>query len=216
MATVTTPTPERVLLENVDWRTYSQLLHALGERPRLRLTYDGGTLEVLMSPLLEHDWDADFVGRFVVVLTEELALPIKSGGSVTLRRRRQQRGLEPDRCYWITSEPRVRGRRTLDLRVDPPPDLAIEVDVTHSSLDRLGIYASLGIPEVWQLDGPALVFHLLGPGGTYAAGAKSLAFPGLAPGNLLPFLNRRAQLDDNTVMRQFRTWVQLRIAANWQ
>jgi len=215
MATVHATGVQRLILDNVDWRMYTQLLRALGERPRLRLTYDRGTLEI-MTPLLEHDWDGDFLGRLAVILSEELGLPLRAGGSVTLRRRRKQRGLEPDRCYWITSEPRVHGKRTLDLRVDPPPDLAIEVDATRSSLDRLAIYARLGVPEVWRLDGDSLTFHVLGPDGKYAVSEHSRVFPGVRPADLLSVLSLRPQLDDNAAARQFRAWVQQRIAAGWQ
>src|SRR5439155_310836 len=81
-------------------------------------------------------------------LADELGLPLMRGGSTTLRRRRKQRGLEPDRCFWIANEPAVRAVRDLDLRIHPPPDLAVETDVTNSSLDRMGIYAALGVLEV--------------------------------------------------------------------
>src|SRR5438132_343667 len=135
-------------LSGIDWKTYSQLLRAFSERPAIRLTYDRGELEI-MSPLLKHDDDARFLGRLVLVLTEELALPLKAGGSTTLRRRLKQRGIEADDCFWIANAHRMTGRRDLNLRRDPPPDLAIEVDVTRSSLDRLSIYAALLVPEVW-------------------------------------------------------------------
>src|SRR5207302_9413364 len=121
----------------------------------------------IMSPLLEHDNDGQFLGRLIVALTEELGLPIKGGGSVTMRRRRRRRGLEADECFWIANAARMAGRRRLDLRTDPPPDLALEVDVTHSSLDRMGIYAALGVPEVWPLDGDTLTFPVPGKDGAY-------------------------------------------------
>src|SRR5436190_2363972 len=124
-----------------------------------------------MSPRLEHDDDGRFLGDLVFVLTEELGLPLKRGGSTTLRRRLKQRGIEADECFWIANAPRMAGRRRLDLRVDPPPDLAIEVDVTHSPLDRLSIYAALKIPEVWRLKGDELLFYVLGGDGTYQAAA---------------------------------------------
>src|SRR5579871_4690701 len=95
-----------LLLEDVDWRTYTRLLHIFAERPAFRLTYDRGRLEI-MSPLPEHEMDADFLGCLVRALTDELGLPILGGGSTTFRRRRYQRGLEPDRCYWIAHEPAV-------------------------------------------------------------------------------------------------------------
>src|SRR4051812_48635155 len=97
----------------------------------------------------------------VDALSEELGIPVVAGGTVTMTRRRKQRGLEPDNCYWIANAAAVASLRRIDLRRDPPPDLVIEVDVTSSSLDRMGIYAALGIAEVWRLDGDVLTFNVL-------------------------------------------------------
>jgi Uma2 family endonuclease len=201
------PAGRRLVLHDVDWRTYERLLRAFAERPAVRLTYDRGTLEI-MSPLYEHESDAYLLGRFVDALTDELAIPVKAGRCTTFRRRRRRRGLEPDNSYWIASEPQVRGKRHIDLRVDPPPDLAIEVDVTRSSLDRMKIYAALRVAEVWRLDGPqALSFHVLQPNGTYEVVDRSRAFPMVTPGDLLRFLALQGQLDDMNLLRQFREWV---------
>jgi len=94
-----------------------------------------------------HENQAHLLGRFIVVLTEEFGLPVKGGKSTTFRRRGRQRGLEPDECYWITHEAAVRGKDRINLRTDPPPDVALEVDVTRSSLNRLAIYAKLNFPR---------------------------------------------------------------------
>src|SRR5207302_1952645 len=144
----------------------------------------------------------------VFVLTEELGLPLKRGGSTTLRRRLRRRGIEADECFWIANAQRMAGRRRLDLRTDPPPDLAIEVDVSHSSLDRLGIYAALGVPEVWRLDGDTLTFHVLGGQRTYASAAVSRSFPLVGPADLLGFVQQARQAgNENPVVQQFRAWV---------
>lgn len=205
-------TRNRLLLYGVDWKTYSLLLRAFEERPNVRLTYDRGTLEI-MSPLYKHDHDAELLGRLVLVMTEELGTTLAAGGSVTLRRRKKQRGLEPDRCYWIANEPRIRGKDTIDLRIDPPPDLAIEVDATRSSLNRVSIYATLGVPELWRLDRKGLTFHALGAGGQYAQRNDSLTFTAvnLTPADLTHFLTMRNTQDDNAIVRQFRAWVRQRI-----
>jgi Uma2 family endonuclease len=201
------PVGQYLLLSGIDWRTYTRLLHIFAERPGIRLTYDRGELEI-MSPRLEHDNDGRLLGLLVGALTMELGLPIKRGGSTTLRRRLRQRGIEADECFWISNAPRMAGRRRLDLRRDPPPDLAIEVDVTHSSLDRLAIYAVLGVPEVWRLDANNLDFHVLGAEGTYTAAATSLAFSFLTPADLFRFLDQARQAgDENAVERQFRDWI---------
>jgi Uma2 family endonuclease len=212
MSTLSSPSRNRLLLHDVDWRTYTRLLRAFAERPSVRLTYDRGVLEI-MSPLHEHESDSYLLGRFVDTLTEELGLPVKAGRSTTFRRRRRRRGLEPDNSYWIANEAQVRGKRRIDLRVDPPPDLAIEVDVTSGSLDRMGIYAALGVPEVWRLDGPTLSFHMLGTGGRYAASPYSKAFPWLAPTDLTGFLGLQGQMDENAIVARFRAWVRQRMSA---
>jgi Uma2 family endonuclease len=200
-------------LSGIDWRTYSRLLRAFAEKPGIRLTYDRGELEI-MSPLLEHDDSGRFLGLLVFVLTEELGLPLKHGGSTTLRRRLRRRGIEADECFWIANAVRMVGRRRLDLRTDPPPDLAIEVDVTHSSLDRLEICAALKVPELWRLQGESLTFHVLGPEGAYITGPVSRSFPMVSPADLLVFVEQaRAAGDENVVVRQFRAWIRQRLAA---
>jgi Uma2 family endonuclease len=196
---------QRLVLSGSDWRTYTRLLRALERHPAVRLTYDRGVLEV-MTLSHEHEGLSYILGRFVDVLTEELGLPIKGGRSTTFRRRKRRKGLEPDNCFWIANETRVRGKTRINLKTDPPPDLAIEVDVSHSSLDRLGIYAALGVPEVWRYDGQALTFHVLA-GTAYTAASHSPTFPFLAPADVLRFLALRASRDENEVARAFRAWV---------
>jgi Uma2 family endonuclease len=206
--------PGRCLrLSDVDWLTYSRLLKVFAERPGIRLTYDRGELEI-MSPSLEHDDDGRVLGVCVFVLTEELGLPLKHGGSTTLRRRLRQRGIEADECFWIANAHRMAGRRRLDLRTDPPPDLAIEVDVTHSSLDRLSIYAILGVPEVWRLDGDTLTIYILGPGPAYRTAAASQCFPLVGPADLVGFLQlARQATDEHLMVRQLRDWIRQRRAS---
>jgi Uma2 family endonuclease len=198
-----------LLLDNVDWGTYTRFLHLFAERPGYRLTYDRGVLEI-MSPLLKHDHVGRFLGRLVVTLTEELGLPVLSGGSTTFRRRKKKRGLEPDECFWIANESRIRDKDRIDLRVDPPPDLAIEVDVTRSSLNRMSIYATLGVPEVWRFDGTTLTFNVLQANGRYATTPTGIVFPMVAPQDLVGFLALRASTEENALVQQFRAWVRQR------
>jgi Uma2 family endonuclease len=183
---------------------YTRLLRAFEGR-RFRITYDRGTLEI-MSPLWEHERPAYVLGRFIDVLTEELRMDCEPGRSVTLRRRRKHRGLEADNCYWIASAPRLQGRTRLDLRTDPPPDLAIEVDITSSSLDRMSIYVALSVPEVWRVEATGLTFNVL-VAGAYQVRSHSLAFPQLAATDLLAFLAQVGQTPTTTLALQFRDWV---------
>lgn len=197
------------VLYDIDWHTYTRLLRALGGQRRFRITYDRGILE-MMSPLWEHEGPTYLLGRFIDVLTEELNLPCRAGRSVTLRRKRQRRGLEPDNCYWLANAPRLQGKVHLDLRTDPPPDLAIEVAVTATSLDRMSIYAALGVPEVWRLKGTRLTFHVL-EAGAYQIRPNSLALPQLTSADLAGFLAQLGQTDDTTLVRHFREWVRLKL-----
>ncbi|HEY7153960.1 MAG TPA: Uma2 family endonuclease [Gemmataceae bacterium] len=203
---------QRLLLDNVSWRDYSRLLRIFAEHPSIRLAYDRGRLEI-MSPLPEHEVDVTFLNRLVIALTEELGWDLVEGGSMTMRRRHKRKGIEPDRCFWIAQEPAMRGKRTFDPRVDPPPDLAIEVDVTSSSLNRMGIYAALGVPEVWRFEAPTLTFHALGANHKYSSIMHSLSFPFVTPADLIRFLPLRAAQGNNNVVRQFRVWVRQQMAA---
>ena len=219
MSTAPAPTrrqqPRRrsLVLHGIDWRTYTRLLRAFDlSHSKVRMTYDRGDLEI-MAPLMRHESPPNVLGRFVIVLTEELGLGVRSGGSTTLRRRRLQRGLEPDRCWWIANEPAMRGKMDLDLRTDPPPDLAIESDVTSSSLDRMGVYVALRVPEVWRWeDDGTLTFELLQANRTYASNSTSLAFPFVTPADFVAHLALLANSEENAVVRQFRDWVRQKIA----
>lgn len=206
MALAPAPTEQRFILHGVPWRTYAGLLRVFANRPGVRLTYDRGTLE-LMTLSHEHESLSYILGRFVDILTEELGFAVKGGRSTTFRGRKQRRGLEPDGSWWIANEPAVRGKNGIDLRHDPPPDLALEVDVTHSSLDRLAIYAALGVPEVWRLENRNLICHLLRPDGAYHTSSLSRVFPGLVVADVARFLPLLGQADQNAIARQFRAWV---------
>jgi Uma2 family endonuclease len=213
VSSVQPPPGQSLLLSGVDWETYTRLLRIFTERPGVRLTYDRGGLEIRgPSDCLS---DAPFFSALVWTLAEELALPLNCGGSTTLRRRGRRRGIDPDACFWIASAPRMAGRRRLNLRTDPPPDLALDVDRAGCSLNRLSIYAALNVPEVWRLDGDTLTFHVLGADGKYATAAASRSFPLVTPADLLGFLQQARQAgDENAVTRQFRDWVRQRRAAS--
>lgn len=193
------------VLYDVDWDTYTRLQRALQTERRYRLTYDRGTLEI-MSPLFEHENPTYVLGSFVDALTDELDMPRRSGRTVTLRRKKKQKGLEPDNCYWLASAPLLLGKTCLDLRTDPPPDLAIEVEVTQRILDRMSIYAALRVPEIWVLGAAGLAFHVL-QGKKYQVQLHSVAFPRLTAADLMSFLSQVGQVDETALVRQFRAWV---------
>jgi Uma2 family endonuclease len=202
-----TPVQSGLVLDNVNWRDFKRWLQLLDGRRGLRVSYDRGTLEI-MPLTFGHESIGSYLDRLVCVLTEELALPIASGGSTTLWRRLKRKGLEPDKCYWIANEAAVRGKDRIDLRTDPPPDLAIEVDITQSSVDRMGIHAGLGVTEIWRWRKTGLSFHVLQPSGKYTPVKSSLTFAGLLPADVERIVSLRGQQEENAVIRQFRAWVQ--------
>jgi Uma2 family endonuclease len=147
------------------------------------------------------------LGRFVTVLTEEFQLPVASYGDMTCRREQSQRGFEPDECFYITNVEKVLGKAVLDFDVDPPPDLGLEVDITRSSLNRLEIYARIRVPEVWSYDEKQLVVYHLNQHGAYEPATESHYFPGIPLAELSDWLARRNDVDENTLVREFRAWV---------
>jgi Uma2 family endonuclease len=196
---------QRFVLWDVGWEGYQALLKIIGDRP-IHLTYDRGNVE-LMSPLPIHERYKSLIGRMIETITEELELPAVGVGSTTFNREAVDRGLEPDECYYLANASRIKDWNRINLDVDPPPDLAVEVDVTRSSLDRLGIYAALRVPEVWRFDGENLTVLLLQADGSYAPSAKSAAFPWLPMDELAAFLRAYDPNDDSRWGRKFREWV---------
>lgn len=199
--------PQYLLLEDVPWDTYEKMSDALSDRS-VRVTYDRGALEIMVISH-PHDWVKKLLARMIERLAEELQQPIKSAGSTTQRRKKVQRGLEPDESYYLASEPLVRFKNELDFDRDPPPDLVVEVDITSSALDRMGMYAAMKVPELWRYDhvSDEVLFYLLDEDGTYARVERSKAFPLLSADTLTGFLRRRHSESEMDVIRAFVEWV---------
>jgi len=196
----------RILIPNVAWEVFESL--AASDCAGTRFTYDKGLLEIL-SPSIEHEWCHRALGRMIETITEELDIPILSAGSTTLKLQLEKRGLEPDECFYLAHEEQMRGKRDLDLTVDPPPDLAIEVDISRSSIDKLSIYADIGVPELWFFDGASLVVRRL-ENSTYTEQDASVAFPFLDLKEVVRFMGRFEQLGETAWIRSFREWVRNR------
>ena len=210
MSTVEALAPERFLLHNIGWQTYLHILEGQDER-HIRVTYDRGDLE-LMTLSYGHEHRSRAINRLIETLTEELEIPIASAGSTTINREDAEKGLEPDECYYLRNEPRVRGKTQIDLDIDPPPDLAVEIDVSRSSLNRLGIYAGLGVPEVWRYTNGHLVVYHLQEDGAYATRAESFNFPFLPMDEVDRRINKVAEMDQLGWMRSVRAWIRDEVA----
>jgi Uma2 family endonuclease len=194
------------VLDNVTWEFYEKLLREPFAQ-RLRVTYDQGKL-VLMAPIsLEHEMPKRFLGRIIETLTLELNIPIRSAGSITCKRKDLARGMEADECYFIQHEAQLRNRKKWNARHDPPPDLAIEVDITHFPVQRDAIYAALGIPELWHYKSRRVRFLKLESDRQYHIVDKSIAFPMLTVDNVNSFLQLSRKTDETSAIRAFRDWV---------
>jgi Uma2 family endonuclease len=195
---------QRLLLRQVRWETYGQIRDDV-QTPAVRMACDGTNLEIL-SPSFLHERLSALLGRFVERLAEERGIPLASGGATTFRRSALLRGLEPDRCYWLAHEPQVRGVTDFDPDPLPPPDLAIEVEISRSLLDRLEIYHQLGVPEIWRCDGTSVECLLRQPDAGYRTAESSQSFPWLAPSQIAPFLAIDPQVTESEQLRRFLEW----------
>jgi Uma2 family endonuclease len=142
----------------------------------------------------------------IELMTLELNMAMMPGGSTAFRRELMEKGLEPDECYWIANAASMQGKLEFDADTDPPPDLALEIDIIRSSLNRMGIYAALGTRELWRFDGESLTVHHL-VGAKYRVRDRSRAFPFLLVQELLRFVKQAETEDQTTVMRAFTQWV---------
>jgi Uma2 family endonuclease len=201
----TLPDSSTLLLHEVSWEEYEAILALLPDNPRFRLSYDQGTLQIMtLSP--RHERLKSLFAHLLAVLTEELGLNLVGLGSTTFRRAAAARGTEPDDCYYIQQAERMAGLDTIDLTTDPPPDLVVEVDISHPSLDKFPIYASLRVPEVWRHNGDTLQFFRL-TGERYTQTPASGLFPFLPAEVLAGFVQQGLASGIIPMVRAFRSWV---------
>jgi len=198
------PDGASLVFHQCTWEEYERLLEDLQERPHLRVSYDRGTLEI-MSPLPQHEAYARFIDQLVRALGDERDVAVESFGGATWKRRPLAKGVEPDACYYVASAGRIIGKREIDLEVDPPPDIVVEIDVTHESLRKFGIYAALGVPEIWRYDEDQrrMSFHGL-TGGAYQEISESRFFEGLTPDVLGAALEQSVTEGQTTALSSFR------------
>lgn len=213
MAKKTLPTEQRVILSNVTWQQYEKLLSELGNERQTRLTYLRGKLE-MMTPVEAHERCSRLIDSLILVLVDELKVPITSVVPATLKQIELDCATEPDACYYF-EELSLPNKTELDLSRDMPPDLLVEVALTKSNLEKLPIYASLGIPEVWRylttagedmLKGKLLIYQLQRDG--YVERTHSLAFPFLPAMRILEFMEQSDSMSLAAALRVLRAWIQ--------
>jgi Uma2 family endonuclease len=195
---------QHFVFEHASWGFYERMLREVGDGPT-RLTYDQGRLEV-MSPPPEHERPKRAIGRLIEQVTLELNIPMASFGSTTFRRRDRHKGVEPDECYYIQHEARMRRRKQLNLKRDPPPDLVVEIDITSPSVPREPIYAALGVPAIWRSDGRQIeCLHLVD--GVYVARKRSLSLPFMEPAQLQRFVDLMVRRGETAALQAFVKWM---------
>lgn len=198
------PVVERMVLQNIAWDTFQALIQDLAAQPGKRLTYDNGVLEIWM-PFPPHESYKRWLVRLIEIVTEELDLEIRSLSASTWSRKDLAKGVDADECYYIQNEAAIRGKMVIDLMVDPPPDLAIEVDITSLSLPRLPIYRALGVPEIWRFNGERIVF-LQWVAGEYQTTDRSAALPGVTVDAVQYLIEQARERGETSWAKTVRQW----------
>ncbi|MBD2500383.1 Uma2 family endonuclease [Anabaena azotica] len=204
------PAGHQLLMKDISWATYKSILAELGENRSYRVSYNQGVLEI-MAPLPEHEVGKVIIGDLVKALLEELDIEFWSLGSTTFDKESMDAGVEPDDCFYIENEAKVRGKERINLEIDPPPDLAIEIDIT--SRTRFNNYQALKVPELWRWNGSRLEINVLVEG-SYVQTNQSRNFPNFPISQVIPEYLMLCKTDGrNATMKAFRSWIRQQIAS---
>jgi Uma2 family endonuclease len=200
------PAGGTLILNDVPWEEYEQLLNDLGDDYGVRINYDQGRLEV-MSPSTFHEMYKDLVFSMAFMLAYEFNTPFETRGSSTFKQARARKGAEPDTCFYIQNATRIVGKRRIDLSTDPPPDIVVEIDVSQESIRKLEFYAGLGVPEVWHYDERSARIYLLRDQ-SYVEVSSSQSFPVLTSKVLTQTLEQsKTEGGQMGAISSFREWL---------
>ncbi|OUL24277.1 Uma2 family endonuclease [Nostoc sp. 106C] len=203
------PPGQRVLLQDVTWQELETIIEELGEHRAARIAYDRGILEII-APLPELEDDKEIISDLVKALLEEVDIEFRCLGSTTFKNEFMAQGIEPDQCFYIKNEATIRGKKRIDLTVDPPPDLALEVDIT--SRTHPDIYQALKVPELWRFEKGILKINIL-QDGNYVESQSSLNFPHLLLIEIIPqYLEKSKTAGRNATLKTFRSWVKQQLS----
>jgi Uma2 family endonuclease len=202
------PPGNTVQLKNISWQMYEAILEEMGEGYAARLAYHRGKLEIRM-PLPKHERAKSIIGDLVKVLLEELDIDCEPLGSTTFKREDMDSGVEPDECFYIHNAAAIRGKDRIDLTIEPPPDLAIEID--NTSPTSLSSYQALKVPELWRYNGRVLKINVLREG-KYEEANVSPNFPSFPLVEVIPqYLEQSKAIGRNATIKAFRNWVRERL-----
>lgn len=200
---------QSLLLRDVSWAEFEAILEELGQHRNTRIAYTDGLLEI-MAPLPEHEYFKQSISIAIEDIAEVLEQDYESYGSTTWRRQAKQAGLEADNCFYFQHEAQIRGRLKFDLNQDPPPDLALEIDLTSKSLGRFPIYAQLGVPEIWCYDSGLLKIYQLQQN-EYIEVEQSRVFPTLNVRALPQLIEAHRDRGRLALRKAVREWVREQI-----
>jgi len=200
------PEDAEVIFHGATWEEYEELLDQVGEAAGLRISFNNGTLKV-MSLSSEHEKYVRFIERLISTLSLRLRINIVSFGSATMRKRGENKGNEPDACFYVQTAAAIGNRIELDFSIDPPPDVVVEVDIHHDSTDNDAIYAALGVSEIWRYDEWAVIIYHLRQG-EYVVAEASLALPMLSAGIITEYVNRMREVGEFEALLAFDEWLQ--------
>lgn len=201
---------ERLVFRGVDWGFYERLHRIIGERPGLRIAFNGRDVEV-MPTSRRHEQVKDFAFRLIEILTEELDIRSESMGSTTWMRPELARGIEADQSYYFSVEKiriavAAQSRHSNEIVDYPDPDLAIEIDISEPQVDRSGIYAALRVPEVWRFRESGTVIDRLNDRGTYESVDRSAFLP-ITAEELSRWILREDRSSLQDWKRRLRAWI---------
>jgi Uma2 family endonuclease len=202
---------QSVMLCGIDWRGYSLILRVRGERSTPKMIYLDGSL-LLVSPSYVHEFRKKRLGSLVTVVVEELDIDHVPAASTTFRRRGKRGGVEGDEAFYLTNAMQVQGKRSIDLRTDPPPDLAIEAVHTHDAQMAVEVYRRLRVPEVWICDEEQLRILVRQVNGRYRAAESSAAFPFLRAEEIFAWVTRPTAGSETVWLKELRRWVRETLA----
>lgn len=201
----------QILLKDINWFMFETLVKELGNERASRISYSKGMLEI-MTPLAVHEDNKTIIGNLVEIILEELEIEFRALGSTLFQHEAMNQAIEPDECFYIQQEAQIRGKQWIDLAIDPPPDLAIEIDLTYRT--HFDNYEQLGIPELWRYNGEQLEISVL-QNKQYICSNTSPQFPSLPIQKMIPhYIKKSQEIGRNGTMKEFRAWVKEQISSN--
>jgi len=198
------PAGNQLLLRNVDWESFEQLLEELGDNRGTRLSFSDNTVEI-MAPMAVHEDDKSMISDLIKTMLDEMGIEFRALASTTFKNKQMTQAVEPDECFYIQNETKIRGKNRINLEKDPPPDLAIEIDLT--SRTHFNNYEKLGVPELWRFDGKSLNINIL-KNNIYIESSQSRQFPNIPLKEAIPrFVEESKTHGRSKMIKSFKLWL---------